>query len=307
MSTLTKRTVKNKKRSKPKKFLVSPLGDLSIFDEEKPLLEPPLVCDGVVDRPPGYKLVEKIPSVLFMNDAEMPSVSLPEHSSLSLVSPVIRKNHKKKNPWNIINGKIPRKTHTRKMTEETFDSTLDDSDSTSIEDHNHEVFEAAPRLRVTFSFPLDDGGHSPAVSMPIPLSPRPISWPLTRKEEATSHIPHLISFEQDDSIDSDSSDGRRRNRREFFRRSSSESSDSSFGGTTPHLLSFEDDEMGHCHENCGFIRKCNTGEAIPVSDHILRGVSFAEAIQNRRKLKKGTSETSLEGLKFLEEEDLFED
>jgi len=300
--------VKNKKRSKPKKVLASPLGDLSIFDEEKPLLEPLLVCDDVVDRPLGYKLVEKIPSILFVNDAEVPSVSPPEDSSLSLVSPVIRKSHKKKNPWNIIYGKkIPRKTHSRKMTEETLDGALDDSDSTFSEDHNQEVFETVPRLRVSFSFPLDDGGYSSAVSMPIPLSPRPISRPLTRKEEDTSHIPHLISFERDDIIDCDSSYGRRRNRREFFKRSSSDSSDSSFGGTTPHLLSFDNNEMGHCHENCGFIRKCNTVEVLPVLDHIMQDVSFVEAIQNRTKLKKGLSDTSLEGLKFLQEEDLFEE
>mmetsp|Transcript_50649 Transcript_50649/g.99041 ORF Transcript_50649/g.99041 Transcript_50649/m.99041 type:complete len:318 (+) Transcript_50649:82-1035(+) len=301
MATLTRRTVVQ--RYKPKKFDIYPLGGLNIFDEEKPLLESLLADGGAVDRPPGYRLTQKIPSILLADDTLIPSLSSPAHSPINLGQPESKKNHRKKSLLKKIHWKIiPRRNRIKKTTVDTFDKSFGKKDSRSVGDRNHEIFEDFFQHRVTFNIPLDDEELSPDVSISIRLSQRPCSQPLTPKEEGTSQIPHMISYEQDDIVDSNPSRGRVRDLRGFYRRFSSSTSDGSFGGTIPHLLSFENDELGQCHENCGFIRKRDTRTVPDATLQITKFVEATSPTHDRRKLvRQGTSETTLIGLKFIDE------
>lgn len=85
------------------------------------------------------------------------------------------------------------------------------------------------------------------------------------------------------------------------KRSSSESSDGSAGGIIPHLLSFGDDEMGPCHNNCGFSRSSDKSRnRLPL--RAVNSQTSSAPLQprwgRRTLLRNGTSE-SLEGLQFL--------
>uniref|UniRef100_A0A7S1FYU3 Uncharacterized protein n=1 Tax=Corethron hystrix TaxID=216773 RepID=A0A7S1FYU3_9STRA len=372
MSTITQKTVQQRSKLKKKKpvALVSPTGSSDscrpcLFDDDRPLLLESLLehhtiieeVGGDEQHRPGYKLVERIPSIISGVDNETVS------SSFGLSR---KKDNQQRRPGNkdaFLSSPpscLKGKTHTRKMTEDTvlteassFDSIVEYEGGYRHKQHR-EAIEAVPRQRVTFRYPIVSGPGSPLAKGP---EPPPLAKATNSPQylaqivgaglvRGSKHASHTISCKKNkkdcgtslppfyrENADLELQvqnrchtplDYPERNFHDSLvpcnQQSKVKSGHTSLEEkntltqttTIPHLLSFDDDEEGHCHENCGFIRKRTTtihSLHLPVTPSPQKnvedegvGMSAEIVLQERRKLiRRHTSDSSLVGLQFLDD------